>query len=498
MFFKSAKVPKSPKIKPKTTFWVKVSKFLSTIFLIVSIIFVSGVGMVAWEVNAQSQKLKGGIDLNPLAFISAGLANAVTGSRAPIKGESEGRTNFLVVGLDPENGNSDTMIIISYFHKEKKVAAVNIPRDLYITESATGINKLNSIYPIYRNSKQLDPKSSAEKLVKFIEDEFKVPLHYWATININGLSQMIDQLGGVDVKIDNDFTDYTFPTDGYTGFIKPAPSFKTGVEKMNGTRASIYARSRHADGVEGGDFARSRRSNIVIAAILTKIKTNDIWSNISNISGYLKVLGDNIQTNMTPEEMISSGQLLKDINPQNDYYKGIWQNGNGFLCDFNNGTSYVAYGAEGNCGRFLAGSKTPNKYRTMAQEYVLNMLAEAKFDEIQYQTINLIGNNSPTIVALSKELTNNRMTFNVNNNFRFAGTTNTKSSTPDNQSKSSTAPIQSKVSVYIPDKKIKQIFSELNPKPFQTEYEFVESLPQEITNNKTINSAKDIIIYDAR
>ena len=64
MFFKSAKVPKSPKIKPKTTFWVKVSKFLSTIFLIVSIIFVSGVGMVAWEVNAQSQKLKGGIDLH--------------------------------------------------------------------------------------------------------------------------------------------------------------------------------------------------------------------------------------------------------------------------------------------------------------------------------------------------------------------------------------------------------------------------------------------------
>ena len=481
------------KIKPKTSFLVKVSRFFGVIFLIGSIIFVSGIGLIAWEVSAQSQKIKGGTDVNPLAFIGAGITNAI--SRSPIKGESEDRTNFFVVGLDPDNGASDTMIIISYFHKLKKVAAVNIPRDFYVTETSN-TGKINAIYPVYRNLKQLDPKTSAEKLVKFVEDEFKLPLHYWATINVNGLRQVIDQLGGVDVKIDTEFTDYTFPTDGYTSYIKPAPNFKVGVEKMDGFRASIFARSRHAEGSEGGDFARSRRQNIVISAILAKIKTNNIWGNIGNISGYLKVLGDNVQSNMTPEEMISAGQLLREVNPQEDYYKGVWQTGNGFLCGFENQGSYIGYGIEGSCGKFIAGSKTPNKYRTLAQEYLIDLLAKAKYDEIQFQTINLIGANSPTMLTLSKELTTNGLNFNFNNNFKPSLTSSKASQTTNSsgiQSKS-----QNKVFIYIPDKKVKQIFTELNPRPFQVEYEFVDSLPQDIANIKTINTTKDIVIFDVR
>ena len=488
------KAPKAPKkIKPKTNFLVKASRFFGIIFLIGSIIFISGIGLIAWEVSAQSQKIKGGTDVNPLAFIGAGISNAI--SRTPIKGELEDRTNFFVVGLDPDNGASDTMIIVSYFHKLKKVAAVNIPRDFYVTETSN-TGKINSIYPVYRNLKQLDPKTSAEKLVKFVEDEFKLPLHYWATINVNGLRQVIDQLGGVDVKIDTEFTDYTFPTDGYTSYIKPAPNFKVGIEKMDGFRASIFARSRHADGSEGGDFARSRRQNIVIAAILAKIKTNNIWGNIGNISGYLKVLGDNVQTNMSPEEMISAGQLLKDINPQEDYYKGVWQTGNGFMCGFENKGYYIGYGVEGNCGKFIAGSKTSNKYRTLAQDYLINLLAKAKYDEVQYQTINLIGANSPTILTLSKELTNSGLSFNINNNFRSSVISN--KSTQSISSPSRASQYQAKVSVYIPDKKIKQIFTELNPKPFQVEYEFVDTLPQDIVNDKTINPTKDIVIFDVR
>ncbi len=494
MISATPKAPKAPKkIKPKTSFLVKVSRFFGIIFLIGSMIFVSGVGLIAWEVSAQSQKIKGGTDVNPLAFIGAGISNAI--SRTPIKGESEDRTNFFVVGLDPDNGASDTMIIVSYFHKLKKVAAVNIPRDFYVTETSN-TGKINAIYPVYRNLKQLDPKTSAEKLVKFVEDEFKLPLHYWATINVNGLRQVIDQLGGVDVKIDTEFTDYTFPTDGYTSYIKPAPNFKAGTEKMDGFRASIFARSRHADGSEGGDFARSRRQNIVIAAILAKIKTNNIWGNIGNISGYLKVLGDNVQTNMSPEEMISAGQLLKDINPQEDYYKGVWQTGNGFLCGFENRSYYIGYGVEGNCGKFIAGSKTPNKYRTLAQDYIIDLLAKAKYDEVQYQTINLIGSNSPTIVTLSKELTNSGLSFNINNNFRSSVIINKSSQAIS--SPSTTSQYQGKVSIYIPDKKIKQIFTELNPKPFQVEYEFVDTLPQDIVNDKTINPTKDIVIFDVR
>jgi hypothetical protein len=132
----------------------------------------------------------------------------------------------------------------------------------------------------------------------------------------------------------------------------------------------------------------------------------------------------------------------------------------------------------------------------MAQEYLINMLSEARFDEIQYQTINLLGNNSPTIVAVSKDLTSNNMTYNLNNNFKFASSLNTSSAPAT--TKNSASAVLGKVSVYIPDKKVKQIFVELTPKPFQAEYEFVDTLPQDIATNKTINPAKDIVIFDAR
>ena len=114
--------------------------------MIGSILFVCSIGLIAWEVSAQSQKLKGGTDINPLAFLGAGISNAI--SRTPIKGEAEGRTNFFVIGLDPDNGATDTMIIVSYFHKLKKVAAINIPRDFYVTETSN-TGKINSIYPVY-------------------------------------------------------------------------------------------------------------------------------------------------------------------------------------------------------------------------------------------------------------------------------------------------------------------------------------------------------------
>jgi LCP family protein required for cell wall assembly len=478
------KSPKIPKSLP-----VKISGFLSTIFLLIVIMFTGLFTFASSQVIDKVNRIEGKLSVNPFELFPAAGGLLTGQKREPIKGEADGRTNMFLVGVDPENGATDTMLIVSYFHAEKKFVSVNIPRDLYITEAAVGGGKINAIYPVYKNMLKKDALTAMGALVEFVENEFKLPLHYWASINVNGLRQLIDKVGGVDINVENDFIDYEFPTDGYTGIMKPAPSFKRGMENMNGVRASIYARSRHAAGVEGGDFARGRRQSIVIAALLNKIKTLNLWQNITGISDYLQILGNNVSTNLETPEMISFSQLLKDVDTKKDYLKTTWQTDNGFLCSFTNNGYYIGYGVSGDCGKYIAGSKLSNPYRTKAQKYLINLLENGRLGDLQATPMLILGYNSDAVDTVISQLNKDGINYDLNN--QIVGLKEKNSSTTGK-------PISVSLKVYIPDPKFKDILADYRQRNLpNTTLEFTDKVPD---NLKLIfpgrDIAKEIIIYD--
>ena len=72
-----------------------------------------------------------------------------------------------------------------------------------------------------------------------------------------------------------------------------------GVQKMDGSLALKYARSRHGLGLEGSDFARAKRQQLVLEAVKQKLLSSSTFLNPVTITKLINELNDNITTNLS-------------------------------------------------------------------------------------------------------------------------------------------------------------------------------------------------------
>lgn len=68
-------------------------------------------------------------------------------------------------------------------------------------------------------------------IIKSIEEKFGIEINYYAKLNFNGLVDLVDALGGVDVK-----SYYTYSYQGY--------DFVKGMNPVGGQKALRFARAR--------------------------------------------------------------------------------------------------------------------------------------------------------------------------------------------------------------------------------------------------------------
>ena len=320
-----------------------------------------------------------------LASLLGSAAHNLLARQLPLKGQDRGRTNFLIYGMTKDGLRTDSIILVSYYWKEKKLVSLNIPRDLYVYDGYENA-KMGEVYAYAKTRKPRDATYPDINLTDIIAKEYGVPIDYWAEFNMKGEVDIIDAIDGINIDVQNSFTDYQYPKWDYSGYIRPAPHFATGQQPMNGERALVFSRSRHSlDNNEGSDFARSKRQAIVIQGVITKLKAMGVTGNIVEISKYLKIIGDNLTTNMSTDEMVGFASTVKAINPQADYAKAAWETGNGFLIDgTNQGGAYVTlYGAPGVKG-IGAGGYHDSKYRQMAIYFVQNLLASAPQAPVEF------------------------------------------------------------------------------------------------------------------
>jgi len=111
----------------------------------------------------------------------------------------------------------------------------------------------------------------------------------------------------VDIKIDRTFTDYQYPDSG-TGYLPPQ-TFTAGWEHMDGARALIFARSRHA-AARSSDFARSTRQQKVIQAFKDKTLNLNLITDSGKINSLLGTFADHFHTNI-PGEIYHLYSLIK-------------------------------------------------------------------------------------------------------------------------------------------------------------------------------------------
>ena len=236
---------------------------------------------------------------------------AIVTSKGDSLKQENGRTNILLLGsgggVHEGSDLTDTMIIFSYSHTLKSVSLISVPRDIW---SEILKDKINAAY----HYGEAEVKGGGYAMARNIMTEVTgIPLQYVVSIEFTGFTTVINTVGGIDVHISEGFVDSLYPIEGkendmcggdpnfvcrYTSVI-----FTKGVEHMDGERALRYVRSRHAEGTEGTDFARSKRQQEVLTALKSKILDPGFWYSLESVKNVYTSIDTAVDTDMTMREI---------------------------------------------------------------------------------------------------------------------------------------------------------------------------------------------------
>ena len=200
--------------------------------------------------------------------------------------------NVLCVGVDTRNKNtisglSDSMIIVSINQKLGTITLTSIMRDsfAYLKSPDGGegsFNKINSAFPFY----------GVDSLIDTIESHFKIRIDGYAMINFAFFKAVIDELGGVNVPVQEYEANYL---NGHYKFNIPSGDSVN----LNGDEALAFCRSRNCD--SDGDVSRTRRQRQVMIGLLQKASTIQT----SEIMGYIKTFLPYLKTSYQEAEVVS-------------------------------------------------------------------------------------------------------------------------------------------------------------------------------------------------
>jgi len=265
--------------------------------------------------------------------------------------ESNGLTNVLIVGIDTRARgsrllNTDTIILAMYNHKYNEVAMISFPRDLNVNYPNTpSFGKINATYAYGEMRRE---GSGIEYLKQLIESITGRKIHYHVMVDLKGFTTIVDQLGGVDVNVDTAFSG-DYPTETY-GWI--TVNFKKGINHMNGTRALQYARIRYAyPYVEASDFARARRQQKVIQAVIDKAVKTETLHNTKKVFEIMGTVAKNIKINrVTPEDVQAGLNILLSQGKPASYSMVLDPGAGGYGRLIKRGSGYL-YTLEPTAGR---------------------------------------------------------------------------------------------------------------------------------------------------
>lgn len=202
---------------------------------------------------------------------------------------------FLLLGIgdrpgDP--GRADSIILVSVNPVEQSMLMFNIPRDTRTEIAGKGIyDKINHSYAYGRTEMAKDT----------VEHFIGQPVDYVVQINMQGMRQLVDAYGGIEVE-----NPFKFSQKDEMG--NKNHHFEKGLIYLDGERALHYSRMRKSDAK--GDLGRNDRQKQVLQALAKKAIS---ISSLFKMQEVVNILGENIKTNISFDEMkLLYAQFLKD------------------------------------------------------------------------------------------------------------------------------------------------------------------------------------------
>ncbi|HYW18507.1 MAG TPA: LCP family protein [Nodularia sp. (in: cyanobacteria)] len=191
------------------------------------------------------------------------------------------------LGYQPQvnsfDGLADVMILIKFDPATKKIAMLSIPRDTRTEVIGYGVKKLNAA------NVDGGPALTAKSVSNLLGD---VAIDRYIRINVLGVGKLIDALGGVTVHVPKDLK---YQDDSQRLYI----NLKAGQQHLNGDQALQLLRFRHD---ELGDIGRVQRQQMLIRALMDQTLNP---ATVTQLPKVLNVVKDNLDTNLTIEELLA-------------------------------------------------------------------------------------------------------------------------------------------------------------------------------------------------
>ncbi len=207
--------------------------------------------------------------------------------------------NILVLGIDRRTGDqtnfrTDVIQLITLSNDRKKAVITHIPRDVW-----AGTYKINSVY----NLKGPDAmKDIVEEVTGQRPDRI-------IRVDFDAFVYAVDAVSGVDIDVPVDFTDDWYPNDRKGTDEVISIKFDKGLQTMDGETALQYARSRKGTNGEGSDYARGKRQQIVMSAVVKNFFKPENMFNPKTAKVLYEIATRNIYTDIT----ISDTTILFDL-----------------------------------------------------------------------------------------------------------------------------------------------------------------------------------------
>ncbi len=245
--------------------------------------------------------------------VHLGPALSASGSRS-------GRNILLVgtdsrAGIDPSDPNAaaflgetvtgartDTIIVMHLEHGT--VELVSIPRDLWVTDPATGAKgRINSTF-----------SSGPADLVAAVI-ALGIPIDHYVEVDFGGFADIVDALGGITI-------DFPAPAkDDHSGLSVP----KAGAVHLDGTQALAYVRSRYYSELVNGtwrvdgtaDLGRTTRQRAFFTALVSAITDTRSPITMARLPGSVRS-GLRLDDRFGVTDMVGVASALRGAHPTSD------------------------------------------------------------------------------------------------------------------------------------------------------------------------------------
>ena len=238
-----------------------------------------------------------------------------TSSAPPPGADIKGPLDLLLLGVDTRTSvpdwqpHSDAIMLLHVEAGLKSAYLYSLPRDLRVkmpafAKAGFGGGTFKITEAMSRGSKvpgsqKANVPQGYELLTRTLTGYTGIKQFQAAAIlNFGGLVDLVDQLGGIDMVVDETVKSHHRKPDGSLrplargggDFTGPQAVYKPGKHHFVGWQAIDYARQRY--GLPNGDYDRERHQRQLVEAILTKARSQGLSSDLTKLSGLISALGE--------------------------------------------------------------------------------------------------------------------------------------------------------------------------------------------------------------